>query len=98
MATDTTMLSEEEYLALERAAEFKSEFLDGEIVAMAGGTRRHTDLQVNLIAALHAALTRHPVPSVQLRFPRPGLPQNAHLSGSVRGLRRTARTRRGYPS
>jgi hypothetical protein len=29
-------LTEEEYLALERAAEFKSEFIDGEVFAMSG--------------------------------------------------------------
>ena len=31
----------EAYLALERAAEFKSEFFDGEIVAMAGESLNH---------------------------------------------------------
>jgi Uma2 family endonuclease len=35
-------VSEDEYLRLERAAEYKSEFLDGEIFAMSGGSLRHS--------------------------------------------------------
>jgi hypothetical protein len=35
-------LTEEEYLRRERAAEFKSEFHDGQIFAMAGGSPNHT--------------------------------------------------------
>ncbi len=42
-------LTEAEYLALERAAEFKSEFYDGEMFAMAGGTRWHSLIAGNLI-------------------------------------------------
>ena len=34
-------ISEEDYLRLERAAETKSEFVGGEIFAMAGGTAAH---------------------------------------------------------
>ena len=41
-------LTEAEFLALERAAEFKSEFFDGEIFAMAGGTSRHSLIATNL--------------------------------------------------
>ena len=36
-----TKVTAEEYLALDRAAEFRSEFLDGEIIAMSGGSLRH---------------------------------------------------------
>ena len=46
-------LTEEEYLAIERAAEFKSEFLDGEMFAMAGASNRHGELQRNLIIEVH---------------------------------------------
>lgn len=42
-------LSEAEYLELERAAEFKSEFYNGEIFAMAGGTPQHSLIAANLI-------------------------------------------------
>jgi Uma2 family endonuclease len=41
-------LSEAEYLALERTAEFKSEFLGGELFAMAGGTLQHSLIATNL--------------------------------------------------
>jgi Uma2 family endonuclease len=51
-----TKVSAEEYLALDRAAELRSEFLDGEIVAMSGGSMRHAVLQVNLIGEVRAAL------------------------------------------
>ena len=41
-------LTEQDYLALERAAEFKSEFVDGEMYAMSGGTSRHSYLAMKL--------------------------------------------------
>lgn len=46
----------EEYLALERVAETKSEFFDGEIFAMAGGSEAHNLIAGNLIGELHGAL------------------------------------------
>jgi Uma2 family endonuclease len=49
-------LTEEQYLAIERAAEFRSEFLDGEMFAMAGGSMSHLRLQQNLAGELHASL------------------------------------------
>jgi Uma2 family endonuclease len=49
-------LTEEQYLAVERAAEFKSEFLDGAMYAMSGGTLPHADLASNIIAELRAML------------------------------------------
>jgi len=50
------MLTEEQYLALERAAEFKSEYFDGEMFAMSGASMRHADLQSNLHGELYTAL------------------------------------------
>lgn len=41
-------LTEAEYLAIERDAEFKSEFFDGQMFAMAGVSRQHNRLQSNL--------------------------------------------------
>ncbi len=41
-------LTESEYLAIERRAEFKSEFFDGEMFAMAGGTPMHSLIATNL--------------------------------------------------
>ena len=45
-------LSEVEYLAIERRAEFKSEFFDGEMFAMAGGTLEHSLIATNLAREL----------------------------------------------
>ncbi|HEV3383744.1 MAG TPA: Uma2 family endonuclease, partial [Gemmata sp.] len=42
-------LSESEYLAIERGAEFKSEFYDGEMFAMAGASPRHNRIRDNLV-------------------------------------------------
>jgi Uma2 family endonuclease len=55
-----TKATAEEYLALDRAAEFRSEFLDGEIVAMSGGSPRHSKLQVNLTVEVETALRGTP--------------------------------------
>lgn len=43
-----------EYLAYERDSELKHEFDDGEIVAMAGGSRRHNALALRIGAVLDA--------------------------------------------
>jgi Uma2 family endonuclease len=51
-----TRLKEEEYLALERSAECRHEFVDGGIFAMAGGSLRHSRLAVNWVAALVSRL------------------------------------------
>src|SRR2546426_11011230 len=45
-------LTEAEYLELERAAEFKSEFFEGEMFAMAGGTPQHSLIGTNLAREL----------------------------------------------
>ncbi len=49
-------LTEDEYLAIERAAEFKSEFIGGEMFAMSGGSPRHSKLQWNLVLELGGAI------------------------------------------
>ena len=41
-------LTEAEYLEIERRAEFKSEFFDGEMFAMAGGSPTHSLIATNL--------------------------------------------------
>ncbi len=43
-----TFFTPEEYLELERKAEFKSEYQDGRIYAMSGGTRRHDRINAQL--------------------------------------------------
>ena len=55
-SSPVTKLSEQEYLALDRAAEIRSEFLDGEMFAMSGASSRHIFLQANLQGELYAAL------------------------------------------
>ena len=45
----------EEYLVLERDSETKHEFLAGEILAMAGGSRRHNALAARITAAVELA-------------------------------------------
>jgi Uma2 family endonuclease len=49
-------LTPEEYLAIERAAEHKSEYYDGEMFAMSGVTRAHSKLTMNLGGLLFGQL------------------------------------------
>jgi Uma2 family endonuclease len=53
-------LTPAEYLEIERAAETKSEYFDGEMFAMAGASFEHNLIVVNLAAGLHAALKGGP--------------------------------------
>ncbi|MEM8960047.1 MAG: Uma2 family endonuclease [Acidobacteriota bacterium] len=45
-------LTDEEYLARERASENRTEYLDGELLAMAGASERHNLLVANLVRLL----------------------------------------------
>ncbi len=49
-------LSEADYLRLERQADARSEFFDGEMFPMAGGTRAHSLMATNLCAELRNLL------------------------------------------
>lgn len=55
-----TRLTAEEYLALERRAEGRHEFLNGEIFAMGGASRKHGLVAGNVFASLHAQLRGRP--------------------------------------
>jgi Uma2 family endonuclease len=46
----------DEYLALERRADFKSEYFKGEIFAMAGASRQHVRIATNVIARVDEQL------------------------------------------
>lgn len=46
----------EEYLALEEAAEYKSEYHDGQIIPMTGGTTTHNQIAGNLYLSLRLGL------------------------------------------
>ncbi|WP_204105963.1 MULTISPECIES: Uma2 family endonuclease, partial [Spirulina sp. CCY15215] len=56
----TRYYTPEEYLALEEQAEFKSEYRDGEIVPMTGGTTNHNELAGNFYAYLKFFLKKKP--------------------------------------
>lgn len=49
-------MTPDEYLAFERAAETKHEYLDGEVFDMSGGSARHSIIAGNLIGEIRAAL------------------------------------------
>jgi Uma2 family endonuclease len=53
-------LTPEQYLAIERAAEFRSEYYDGHMYAMSGGSYRHAIIIANLIRRLGNALEQGP--------------------------------------
>ena len=55
-----TYYTPDEYFALDRGAEFKSEYRDGRIVAMTGATMAHATLTGNVHAGLHARLRGGP--------------------------------------
>ncbi|MBI3210105.1 MAG: Uma2 family endonuclease [Candidatus Solibacter usitatus] len=56
----TTFLTEEEYLAIERKAETKSEYFRGEMFAMSGGSFSHASLSTNIVGELRSLLrTKH---------------------------------------
>jgi Uma2 family endonuclease len=49
-------LTPEQYLKIERAAEFRSEYIEGQMFAMAGGTRNHARVVSNASARIHEQL------------------------------------------
>jgi Uma2 family endonuclease len=51
-----TRYTPEEYLALERHAEFRSEYLDGRIIAMTGASPEHLDVVLNVGSELRSRL------------------------------------------
>ena len=55
-ALPKVQLSPEEYLALDRAASTKSEYIDGEIVAMAGASLEHNLIVANVVGSLWGQL------------------------------------------
>ncbi|BBL73907.1 Uma2 family endonuclease [Methylomagnum ishizawai] len=54
------LYSPEEYLALERAAEYKSEYVDGRIYAMTGASRAHGLIAYNIAGELRNQLRDRP--------------------------------------
>jgi Uma2 family endonuclease len=58
MLVELKRYTPEEYLELEEKADYKSEYHDGEIVPMTGGTTNHNELALNLAAAFKSTLKR----------------------------------------
>lgn len=56
LAVAENLMSEAEYLALEEKSRIKHEFMDGEIFAMAGATRRHNLAATNISTELSLQL------------------------------------------
>ncbi|MCA1993397.1 MAG: Uma2 family endonuclease [Coleofasciculus sp. S288] len=56
--TEKRYYSPEEYLALEEVADYKSEYIDGEIVPMAGGSTNHNQIAGNFYAELSFAFKK----------------------------------------
>lgn len=55
-AQPKVFMTPEEYLAHERAAEYKSEYWGGEVFAMSGASRRHNIIVGNVVASFHSQL------------------------------------------
>lgn len=55
-----TYVTEKDYLAIERAAEYKNEYVNGEIFAMTGASRKHNLINTNLISSLSTQLRDKP--------------------------------------
>ncbi len=73
----TNFLTPEQYLEIERKAEFKSEYYQGEMFEIPGATLPHNQISVNITSVLHSQLrsTRcHVVGSnMRLHVPATGL-------------------------
>jgi Uma2 family endonuclease len=60
MALPQFYLTPEKYLEIERGNDFKSEYVDGVMIAMAGASPRHNKIATNLTRQLDAALENGP--------------------------------------
>ena len=56
IATAKTLYTPEEYLIKERESEFKSEYRDGDIIAMPGASRQHNLISGNIFGELYIQL------------------------------------------
>lgn len=59
-AAELLICTEAEYLAMDRAAEERHEFMDGEVFSMAGGSLMHDRITFNLTALLRSTLRGRP--------------------------------------
>ncbi|MBI4788757.1 MAG: Uma2 family endonuclease [Chloroflexi bacterium] len=70
-------ITPEEYLALEEKADHRSEYCDGEIFAMAGGSVNHNQITANIYAGLRQLMAQRPcrvfINDMRLRIQHSGL-------------------------
>lgn len=59
-ALEQTLYTPEQYLEIDRKAEYRSEYVNGEILEMAGASRAHNRITLNIGAALTALLRGSP--------------------------------------
>src|SRR5262249_3085598 len=68
-------ITPEEYLDIERKSDYKSEYFDGEMVAMTGASEKHNLIVTNVIRELSLQLKDHPCrvyPSdMRVKIPKP---------------------------
>lgn len=71
-----TCLTPEEYLAFERKAEYKNEYIDGEVYGMTGASREHNLITVNLGREVSQQLRGRPcevyASEMRVRIPKRG--------------------------
>lgn len=60
MGLPKTLLNEDDYLAFERAAMDRHQYVDGEIFAMAGASKEHYDISSNVVVSLATQLADGP--------------------------------------
>jgi Uma2 family endonuclease len=72
-------LTSEEYLALERKAEQKSEYYEGELFAFAGASLRHNLIAGNVLATVHNQLRGGPCSAFTSDM-RIAIPQTPHFT------------------
>ena len=72
-----TLLTPAEYLAIERSAEYKSEYYAGEMFAMVGASREHNIIVTNLVRRMAEQLDARPCEmypnDMRVRIPATGL-------------------------
>ncbi len=55
-----TLYTQEQYLALERSATYKSEYLNGQVLAMAGASLEHNTITANFVRVIGNRFTGRP--------------------------------------
>jgi Uma2 family endonuclease len=73
------LLTSQEYLALERAAEYKREYYKGEVFAFAGASLRHNLIAANVLATIHSQLRGGPCSAFSSDM-RITIPQTPHYT------------------